>query len=79
MTVDRTCKEAADVYIKNKRSFFMGKGHDGGCGVFTNAREFPKFCFGIGDLIVVLGGDDGCGFVKTERATGITKSSPGFK
>jgi hypothetical protein len=57
----------------------MGKGHDGGGGVFTYAREFSKFCFCVRDLVVVLGGDDCCGFVKAECATGITESSPGFE
>ena len=79
MTIERSGEESSDVYIEDKRFFFMGKSYDGGCGVFTNAREFAKFYFGIGNLVVVLGGDDCCGFVKPECATGITESSPGFE
>jgi hypothetical protein len=79
LTVERACKESSDIYIKYKRFFFMGKGHDGGCGVFTDAREFSKFSFVVRNSVVVLGGDDCCGFVKTERATGITESSPGYE
>ena len=79
MTIESARKESSDIYIKDERFLFMCKGHYGGGRVFTDARKVSKFCFVVRNLVVVLGGDDCCGFVKTERATGITESSPGFE